>query len=195
MDRLRQAIVLQSTREESEQKIANMLLYPEEDPVDNREPIKFKVVASEDGLVVISQSNFVATYSNDGRVELHNPSLLFVDMAHVLQSGLEEIYKSTSEERKRYSNMRQIHDISESTVLEFTAYLFLTGYRLQTSKLQVASNDFLFNGDYSEMLKGQQERIQNVGLEDKSNDRLASFLIQKIDPQRNGLKGLLEEYL
>ena len=169
------------------------------------EPVKFSVhkPMGKDALALVHDKGVIAVYHEDGKVELHNPALLFTDMVYPLSQNFVDIFKGTRRERKEYANMARPDDISDITLVsDFAGYLFLTGYKVRASKEMAANSEMIMNEVTDELFQPLEERLKDLRitihatpLGDKANDRLASFLLTKVDPQRKGLKGFLQQYL
>jgi hypothetical protein len=166
--------------------------------------VKFTVekAIDKDALALVHDKGVIAVYHEDGKVDLHNPAILFSDMVEALSRKLLKIFYNTKRESMRYGRMANPNEEDAVMVCDFAAYLFLTGYKVRASKEMTANRNMLMDGVTDDIFKPLDERLSNlrinihaIPLGDKRNDKLASFLLMKFDPQRKGLKGFLQQYL
>jgi hypothetical protein len=192
MDVLRQFIVFEKKEQRADGSLSVSFKFS-----TAKQDFRLMAFSFEDGIVLVQVGEIqpsapVISFNKDGKVFVYNPSPVLTAMAEVLAEKVQKIASNNAQRIAKISEFKDMEqDVRKGTIDLLVPFLFLCNAKANTAKALALNLEASRNSLYQETLKPIQERIQHSWVSKKQTTRFASYLLKKLDPQRDGLKSLL----
>jgi hypothetical protein len=160
--------------------------------------LRLMAVLSDDGVVLVHMGDGtipsapVVSFNNQGKVFVYNPNPVLTTMAQVLANEVANIASNNAQKIAKISQFQGMEESTrESVVNALVPFLFLCNAKLTTAKALALNFEASRDASFLHTLRPMQERIDDSWASRTQATKFASYLLKKLDPQRKGLKTLL----
>jgi hypothetical protein len=173
-------------------KFSDLRSLPADSVCDN-EDLQLAAIRYNDGIVLVHSGTAIISFPSDGKVLVLNPFPVLNTMRSIVAQRVNKIEQQTRKTRSRFESLKGLNSEEESQISEMLVpFLFLCGAKLNTAKMLTIMQEAHDQDKYDTLLLPNDKAIQTSWLSNTRVNKLASYLLKKLDPERKGLKALLE---